>query len=198
MLSYLTFHKYLIIFSTDSYISQIIPIPMIEQKCKKNCCIIRFCPLVLAFGRTIHTFQGQESGPGKPIESIIVNPGDRTFEIRNPGTLNCCITRATTLGDKKNQSALYFTGPHINYNRFHKMTYTKSGKLCENVQLREKWVNFLMERKDGTKEKCPILCKQQIEILKNEINSIKLSTTNIDDIILYHIDHIKKKHKDKL
>ena len=73
---------------------------MIDTSCnrKNQCCWIRYCPLEVAFGRTIHTFQGQECGPGKPIESIIVNPGRRSFETLNPGTLNCCITRASTIG----------------------------------------------------------------------------------------------------
>lgn len=139
---------------------------MIEQRCKKKCCILRFCPLVVAFGRTIHTFQGQEAGPGKPIQSIIVDPGDRTFEMRNPGTLNCCITRATTLGDKTNESALYFTGPHINYDRFHKMSYTKLGTLCEKVTLREKWVSYLMERKSITSKKWKTINHKNQQSLK--------------------------------
>ena len=58
---------------------QIVPIPMIEQHCKhvNSCCKIMFCPLIVAFGRTIHAFQGQEAGPGKPIERIIVDPGPK-------------------------------------------------------------------------------------------------------------------------
>ena len=72
---------------------------MITQICKLGCCIIKFCPLVIAFGRTIHIFQGQEAGPEKSILAIIVNPGPKHFEKSNPGTLNCCLARASTLGE---------------------------------------------------------------------------------------------------
>lgn len=36
--------------------------------------------MAVAFARTIHSFQGQEAGPGKPIEVLIVNPGDKDLK----------------------------------------------------------------------------------------------------------------------
>ena len=41
----------------------IVPICPIEINCKKNCCIQKYIPLTLAYGKTAHTFQGQTSGP---------------------------------------------------------------------------------------------------------------------------------------
>ena len=73
---------------------------MITQLCKLGCFIVKFCPLVIAFGITIHSFQVQEAGTEKPIKEIIVNPCPKPFETSNPGTLNFCVTRSTTLGGK--------------------------------------------------------------------------------------------------
>ena len=123
---------------------------MIEQHCKhvNSCCKIMFCPLVVAFGRTIHTFQGQEEGPGKPIERIVVDPGPKQFESINPGTLNCCITRAKTIGNQNERnSAIYFTGHNITHERSGNLIHCKSGKLCQHVYLRKCWVQFLQKKK---------------------------------------------------
>ena len=107
------------------------------QRCSIGCCTVKFCPLVVAFGRTIHSFQGQEAGPDKPIKKIIVNPGKKDFETSNPGTLNCCITRATTLGGgNPENSALFFTGPHITFTRFHKMTQSRYGQTYQKIKMR--------------------------------------------------------------
>ena len=117
---------------------------MLTNLCRDRCCNVTYCPLTIAFGRTIHSFQGQEAGKGKAIEKLIVNPGSKSFETLNPGTLNFCITRANTIkGFDKGDSALYFTGPHITPNRFHKMTHSTDGKIYEKVKLRNNWLNLL-------------------------------------------------------
>ena len=121
---------------------------MMTQLCRNNSCHVHFCPLVIAFGCTIHSFQGQEAGPGKPIEKLIVNPGSKRFETLNTGTLNCCITRATTLhGADNGDSALYFNGPHIKHARFHNMTHSTKGMMYEKVELRNNWVQYLNRQK---------------------------------------------------
>ena len=63
--------------SFDKMNPKVIPIPIVTAICKNSCCRINFCPLVIGFGRTIHSFQGQEVGPDKPIQHIIVNPGKK-------------------------------------------------------------------------------------------------------------------------
>ena len=128
---------------------------MLTQLCKNGCCNIRFCPLSVAFGRTIHSFQGQEAGKGKPIETIVVNPGPKCFETVNPGTLNCCITRATSIGvDENSHSSIYFTGPHITKSRFHNMTHNSNNEMYHKVKLREKWIQHLTKYQLETETKC--------------------------------------------
>ena len=158
---------------------------MVQQTCKKHCCMIKFCPLVVEFGRTIHTFQGQESGPGKPIETIVVNPGTKYFEAANPGTLNCCITRATTIGDfQEILSAIYFTGPHINFERFSNMTHAKSGKIYHKVEIRNSWIKYLQMRKKQYEKK---RIKFDEELLQTAINKTTISLEQFDSIIQYHV-----------
>ena len=73
--------------------------------CKKpRCtCTRKYIPLTLAFGKTVHTFQGQSVGPvkeGQPpnaIQYIIVDPGERGFEGMNPGLFYTILSRITTL-----------------------------------------------------------------------------------------------------
>ena len=87
--------------------------------CKKPRCTCsrKYIPLTLAFGKTVHTFQGQSVGPvkeGQPpnaIQYIIVDPGERGFEGMNPGLFYTILSRITTL------RAIYFTGKNMNTNR---------------------------------------------------------------------------------
>ena len=100
--------------SFDPTKNKIIPIPLVTQCCKNSCCDIKLCPLTVAFGRTIQTFQGKESGPGKPINTFIFNHVPKSFEGINPGTFYSCITRATTLGKSSGEdSEIYFTGQYM-------------------------------------------------------------------------------------
>ena len=160
---------------------------MLTQICKNGCCNIRYCPLTVAFGRTIHSFQGQEAGPGKAIEKLIVNPGSKTFETLNPGTLNCCITRATTLlGANNGKSALYFTGPHIQYERFNDMTHSANGKMYMKVKLRNNWVQYLSRQKDQTNKHMNEIDVLDVAKLEKEIQH-RLLIEDLDAIIQYHI-----------
>lgn len=164
---------------------------MCEQQCRSNCCKIHFCPLVVAFGRTIHTFQGQKAGPGKAIPSIIVNPGNRKFETLNPGTLNCCITRASTIGiDDITKSAIYFTGPHINVERFQNMTSIKSGQFSQNVQFRNIWTRHLEERVKITKRNRALFTKYNVDQTQDYFNSVLLSVKDFDSILQYYITQL--------
>ena len=85
-----------------------VPVPMIENTCKYGCgcCRRLFMPLVLAFAKTCHTFQGQNVGPVQPgqppnsFEKIIADPETRSFEGTNPGLFYSILSRGTTLGDE--------------------------------------------------------------------------------------------------
>ena len=82
------------------------PIPVYTARCKYNCgCERLYIPLTLAFGKTIHSFQGQNVGPTQPgqpknmIQSIVVDPGTRSFEAALSGLFYSVLSRVITLCD---------------------------------------------------------------------------------------------------
>lgn len=166
---------------------------MIEQRCKHHCCEIRFCPLIVAFGRTIHSFQGQQAGPGNPIESIICNPGERSFEAINPGTLLTCITRATTIGNfTQNNSAIYFTGSGFCQDRISKMSYRVNGCKYAKVILRETFTNYLQQQIKSTKSSYKkLMTSKKIKKIHDWYKTTRVSKNNFNEIIMYNNLHIK-------
>ena len=123
---------------------------MVTQRCDKKCCSVAFCPLELSFGMTSHTFQGQSAGPvdeGQPknaVDRVIADPGTRSFEGNNPGTLCMICSRATTVGTGHLDSAIYFSGPNMNRGRVLDLKYQKgTKKLYKKAALREAWVQRL-------------------------------------------------------
>ena len=64
-------------------------------------------PSSLAFGKTIHSFQGASVGktsprkPDKAFERIVGDPGTRKFEFINPRLFYTLLSRATTFKEKK-------------------------------------------------------------------------------------------------
>ena len=138
-----------------SSIPNVIPIVPISSVCPWHCCSVKFIPLQLCYGKTIHTFQGQNAGPVDPtqqhnsIQRIIVDIGSRQFEGRNPGLTYTALSRATTLGksDDVSTSALFFDGDYIiSPDRFADVaTNTNTNKPYSLVDLRNKWVGLLKE-----------------------------------------------------
>ena len=128
-----------------------IPITPRTVRCKFNCCTRTYIPLTLAYGRTVHTFQGQSVGPvpvGRPlnaIQRIIVEPGNRQFEGNNVGLFYTTASRPTTIGtkDDKMSSAIYFDGPDFSKARITNLTKQKNGKSYIKARLRKKWVDYL-------------------------------------------------------
>lgn len=160
---------------------------MIEKLCKKGCCRLKICPLITAFGRTIHSFRGQEAGPGKPIPTIVVNPGDRSFEVLNPGTLNCCVARDTSLGDDGNyNSSIIFTGHQMTISRIQNMITAPNGKIYKKVQLRQKWEEYLQTQKQKTKTIMENYSSFSFKKICNKMQNTKISIHDIDGIIKYH------------
>ena len=120
--------------------------------CKFNCgCTRKYIPLTVAFGKTIHTFQGMivepvnEGHEPNPIKRIIVDPGTRMFEGNSPGIMYTLLSRASTLGksDDKFSSAIYFTGANMNENRIQNITMSSKQTEYEKVKLRKKWTQYL-------------------------------------------------------
>ena len=128
-----------------------IPITPQQKRCNKGCCIRTYLPLTLAYGKTAHTFQGQNVGPLPPnrpqnaIQKIIIDPGTRSFEGKNCGLLYTCAGRGTTMGeeDDKLSSAIYFDGPHFCRSRFENLTMGANKALYKKARLRKEWVAFL-------------------------------------------------------
>ena len=104
-----------------------------------------YIPLTLAFGKTIHSFQGHNVGPtsmGQPqnaVKSIVVDPGTRRFESLSPGLLYSTISWVTTLGTVGDltSSALFFSGSNMTYARINNITCKKDGTPYHRVSLRK-------------------------------------------------------------
>ena len=89
--------------------------------------------------------QGQQPNA---VDRIVVNPGDKQFESKNPGLLYMAVSRATTIGESASapqptanlNSAIYFTGHDMTTRRVTNLKLKKNGEEHEKVQLRNKWV----------------------------------------------------------
>ena len=134
-----------------------VPIVPITVGCNKpfRCCQRTYIPLSLAYGKTAHTFQGQNVGPvpeGRPqnaIQKIIVDPGMRQFEGINVGLLYQLLSCATSIRDGKNKlsSAIYFHGTNFSRPRFENLTRSNVGKKepYKMALWRGKWVQYLQQ-----------------------------------------------------
>ena len=128
-----------------------VPITPVQSKCKSFCCTCTFTPLQLCYAKTVHTFQGQNAGPVQErqqknaILQIICDPGNKTFEGRNPGLFYTILSRITTLGDinDKMTLAIYFTGENMTPERILNITKGANNKHFIRVMLRNKWVGLL-------------------------------------------------------
>jgi hypothetical protein len=119
---------------------------------------VTYCPLVPAWATTIHKFQGFDAGFDKndQFKQLIVDPGDLTTKLLNPGTLYVALSRAKTIGTvttnelHPKDSAIFWTGSGICLNRVLSITQKKGqdGNMtnCLKVEKRQKWVDHLFER----------------------------------------------------
>ncbi|XP_053391813.1 uncharacterized protein LOC128554571, partial [Mercenaria mercenaria] len=81
---------------------KVIPIMPVERRID---CVCRTCkrkqiPLRLGWATTIHKCQGMTVGDGENHRHIIINPGPRQFESRNPGALFVALSRAKSAGNE--------------------------------------------------------------------------------------------------
>ena len=173
------------------------PIPPVTVQCNKHmCCTRKFMPLILAYGKTVHTFQGQNAGPVDPgkhpnaVQRIICDPGTRQFEGTNIGLFYTILSRATTLGpvgdDKPSEkkfkgSAIYFIGKNMNRARITKITKQANGTPYIKVQKRTKWVSFLRKRIKHKK-----LAKKLTTFLYKWSISTHITRDKLKTIILFH------------
>lgn len=142
------------LFTFSHYISkssQYVPIPTETFVCQKQCCERTFCPLTVAYARTIHKFQGLTAGPvpeGKPknlYDVLVCDVDEKQYEGMALGLLYTAVSRGTTLGnDDASGSAVYFKGASFTPDRIRNLTF-KSGSNEEFKKVKERryWVNYL-------------------------------------------------------
>lgn len=157
---------------------QLVPIPTISIPCnnRAQCCHRTWLPLVEAYARTIHKFQGQTAGPvdiGRApnmFDVIICDPDKHEYEGLCMGLFYTALSRATTLGDERgNKSAIYFMGKEFRQERFRNLGKMKgTDEDYECFKKRDRWVAHL---KANTRPLEPItpMMKEALEWATNTI-----------------------------
>ena len=80
---------------------KIIPVTPVERRLDCGRCKRKQVPLRLGWGTTIHRCQGMTIGEGELNRYIVIDPGSKSFESRNPGALYVALSRAKTAGSAK-------------------------------------------------------------------------------------------------
>jgi hypothetical protein len=126
---------------------------------------VTYCPLVPAWATTIHKFQGFEAGFDKndQFKHLIVDPGNLTTKLQNPGILYVALSHAKTIGTvtpnnlHPKDSAIFWTGSGICLNRV--LNITKKGGLngnitnCLKINKKQHWVDHLLQQNHLTSTK---------------------------------------------
>ena len=128
-----------------------VPVPSHKIFCDRNCCSREFCPLVLAWGITVHRFEGQSAGPVDPgkipnaYKCVVFDPHDSSAESLALGLFYTGVSRATTLGDDTGlNSALFFDGKEATDARMQFLgKKTNSTDYYASYLKRKKWVDYL-------------------------------------------------------
>ena len=174
-----------------------VPIVPVSVMCTKNCCCTRlFLPLTLSFGRTVHTYQGQNAGPvdpgrpPNPVQRIICDPGTRSFEGRSIGLFYTILSRATTIGsfssttasyEKITDSAIYFFGKNMNQARIRSITLQNNGKPYKKVLQRSAWVQHL-----AANVYVSSLTANEMKALFHWASTTQISPEQLDRVIHFH------------
>jgi len=163
-----------------------VPIPMKTMRCKAGCCIMMYCPLELAFARTLHTFQGGEAGHGKPIPAVVVEVGTSQFEANNVGTLYTSISRGSTTGNgNPDRSTIFFSGVNACKKRlqdtFHKKSSFNSEQLLDKVKRRMRWIKKLLAGKRGNHPSA-----EEKEELQEWAMNFQMDRFELDELIDFH------------
>ena len=149
-----------------------------------------FCPLVLAWARTIHKFQGLQAGPSCSIMKIIADVGTDRFEAGTPGLLYTLISRAMTIGElagNRLDSALYFFGSNMSEQRITSLSKRIDGSTTKAVMKRDLWVAYLMHRVKSCIDKVKHYCKDS-EIARTKTILMSHAKVNIEDVIQGYVE----------
>lgn len=76
--------------------------------------------------------------------------------------------------------------------RITKMLYRMDGKKYYIVQLREKWMDYLKQKIQGTNEKTKSMTEMKKYYLLKYFNETTLKISELDDIIIYNSKYIEK------
>lgn len=135
---------------------QHVPIPTERFMCQKQCCERMFCPLTVAYARTIHKFQGLTAGPvpeGQPknlYDVLVCDVDEKSFEGIALGLLYTAVSRGTTLGDETGiGSAVYFKGSTFTPDRIRNLTCKiGTNEEFKKATARRYWVNHIERNRD--------------------------------------------------
>lgn len=130
-------------------------VPLFPMKtfCKKSCCILEYIPISLAFAKTVHKVQGKEFGPRfKNLPALVANIGKRMIESLFLGITYVVLSRVSTIGNgDPNKSALYFSGPPFEPNRFTDLIHKKDSiELYKRYEDRQRWISHITKVADKT------------------------------------------------
>ena len=164
----------------------IIPIPMVETVDDKTKRSITYCPLVLSFARTIHTFQGQSAGPTSsnnknPLMRIICDVGTPRFESQNIGLFYTALSRATTIGSQtsnRQDSAIFFT-QSLDKARLDRLTTKVDNTEYDMIKKRNDWVTHI--QKHLTNEECNV-SETEMQKIFEWATQIRFSISDIERV----------------
>ncbi|XP_056017318.1 ATP-dependent DNA helicase PIF1-like [Ostrea edulis] len=79
---------------------KLVPVVPVERKIDCHCYSYKRkqIPLRLGWWTTIHRCQGMTIGKGEANRYIVIHPGNKTFEARNPGAVFVALSRAKSTG----------------------------------------------------------------------------------------------------
>ena len=161
---------------------KLVPIPTETFRCSKMCCQRHFCPLTIAYARTIHKFQGLTAGPVDPgrtpnmYDVVVCDPDEKSCEGQALGLLYTAVSRGTTLGDENGlNSAVYFQGASFTADRIRNLTFkANTNKEFELSIKRRIWVNHILHQTKASKHKVDAIAAYQ-DILFQWISTTSFS-----------------------
>ena len=148
---------------------------MYTYKCKQNgCCTRIYCPLSVAYARTIHKFQGLSAGPvdiGKipnMYDVLICDPDEKYVEGMALGIFYTALSRATTFGDDDGlNSAIYFCGNAFSEARVRNLTHkSNSREEFKPAKNRRVWVDHIQRNTRSTKEAIAPLLEMDVTLIE--------------------------------
>jgi signal recognition particle subunit SEC65 len=127
-----------------------VPILPVQRKVDCGCfsCKRKQIPLRLGWASTIHRCQGMTIGAGEINRYIVINPGTRSFESRNPGALFVALSRAKCTGvDNTDPDFAWHPSVLVNEDRLCHVVNTATSKARANEISRISKLSQITEEK---------------------------------------------------